>query len=138
MDFELEDIRKFNEKMGFESHITVTRPTRKRLRERALQLQEEAGEFVDAVEEGSMVDMADALIDLVYFAKGTAILMGLPWEELWQIVQECNMKKEFGKTKRGIEIDAKKPEDWVGPADRERHTLLLNGWDGKDGWTNQE
>lgn len=60
-------------------------------------------------------DQADALIDLVYVAMGTAVMMGLPWEQLWDDVHRANMEKVRGMTKRGHSVDVTKPEGWVGP-----------------------
>ncbi len=70
-----------------------------------------------------LVDMGDALIDLVYVAMGTADLMGLPWQEMWNEVQRANMSKvradsdEHSRvsTGRAHRLDVIKPEGWRGP-----------------------
>jgi len=56
-------------------------------------LQEELDEFRDSWEHGDVAGLADALIDLVYVAMGTAHLFGFPWEALWNEVQGANMSK---------------------------------------------
>ncbi len=38
--------------------------------------------------------IADALVDLVYVALGTAHMHALPWQKLWDDVQRANMSKE--------------------------------------------
>jgi predicted HAD superfamily Cof-like phosphohydrolase len=65
---------------------------------------------------------ADALIDLVYVAMGTAHVMGYPWEELWDDVQRANMSKKRAakdgsdsSSGREPEYDVIKPEGWRGP-----------------------
>lgn len=72
-------------------------------------------------------EMADALIDLTYFVKGTAIAMGLPWGHLFDDVHNCNMAKVRGTTKRGHSVDLAKPPGWEPP-----NTVAIlqeHGWD---------
>lgn len=83
-------------------------------------LHEELEEFETGLEEGDIAQVADALVDLVYVALGTAHLLGLPWEELWADVQRANMSKERAagdgsNSKRGSSFDVIKPEGWVPP-----------------------
>lgn len=67
----------------------------------------------------AVAKVADALIDLVYFALGTAAMMGIPWEVCWDMVQRANMQKIRCNTpdesKRDNVLDVRKPEDWVDP-----------------------
>lgn len=60
---------------------------------RAKFLQEELGEYCLAHAMGDLPGMADALVDLVYVAMGTAHLHGFPWKEIWDEVQRANMSK---------------------------------------------
>jgi len=67
-----------------------------------------------------MHEAADSLIDLVYVTVGTALMMGLPWAELWAAVQERNMAKELAlpdgsNSKRNNPLDVIKPEGWYPP-----------------------
>ena len=62
-----------------------------------------------------LAGQADALVDLVYFAIGTAIMLGLPFEELWNDAHRANMTKVRGATHRGHPNDVTKPEGWVPP-----------------------
>jgi hypothetical protein len=99
---------------------------------RAKFLAEELKEFRLGVLSGNIAEMADALVDLVYVAMGTAHLLGLPWEDLWDDVQAANMRKVRAKpdgsdSKRGSSWDVVKPEGWLPPdtwAVLERH-----GWE---------
>jgi len=83
--------------------------------ERARFLHEELTEFTDSAATGDIVGVSDALADIVYVALGTAYKMGLPFDKIWDAVQEANMRKVPGQTKRGNAVDARKPEGWVGP-----------------------
>ena len=83
--------------------------------ERVSFLLEEVEEFMTATRLGDIVDVADALADIVYVALGTAYRMGLPFDEIWNAVQAANMRKIRGTTARGNKVDARKPDGWVGP-----------------------
>ena len=80
---------------------------------------EELNELSDAHEEGDLHGFADALIDLVYVAHGTAAMAGIPWAPLWNEVQRANMSKvratSAEQSKRGSALDVIKPVDWIGP-----------------------
>ena len=115
-DKELEDVRQFQNKFGIlDSGRVPTMLTKRKLKERVECLQEELDEFKNACAEQNFEEQADALIDLVYFAKGTAVMMGLPWEDLWNDVQRANMSKVRGVGKRGHAVDMVKPEGWKKP-----------------------
>jgi predicted HAD superfamily Cof-like phosphohydrolase len=111
----IDDVMDMHEKFGFRISERPTRLDDVTLIHRANCLQEEVEEFFDAVANGLLADQADALIDLVYFALGTAIMMGLPWQELWDDVHRANMAKVKGMTKRGMSEDLMKPDGWVPP-----------------------
>lgn len=121
-------------------------------------LEEELRELRDGYESGDLPKIADALVDLVYVALGTAHLHGLPWPELFAEVQRANMAKErcgidhrySGDGKEGcLRLDANdarcrapksahslrgsaqdviKPEEWRGPDIIE--ILMRAGWRG--------
>lgn len=120
-----DDVYEFHEKFD---HLRGTKPrflTQRKLQERLEFLSEELVEFAEACGfnpqtgqlEGKqdIAEQADALVDLVYVAMGTAVMMGLPWQQLWDDVQRANMSKVRGVGKRGHEVDCVKPEGWVGP-----------------------
>lgn len=82
-------------------------------------LQEELEELDAAYEAGDLAAAADALVDLVVVALGTAVWMGLPWQALWDEVHRANMAKERGQ-KEGRKhsrdaIDLIKPPGWRAP-----------------------
>lgn len=134
---EFADVRAFHRKFDL---IVGDRPqhlTWRKLKERVEFLLEELQELaegcgleIDAVAGGvgvinngqveqDLAQQADALVDLVYVALGTAVQLGLPWEALWDDVQRANMSKVRGMTKRGHQVDVTKPEGWRGPRTHE-------------------
>lgn len=68
-----------------------------------------------------LADGADALVDLVYVALGTAHLMRLPFDACWAEVQRANMMKERAtgaddqRSKRRHALDVVKPAGWKAP-----------------------
>ena len=119
LDGEVEQVRQFQLKFGFLQHRYPVHLTQQRLRERIDCMAEELLEFRQAVDQQDLEGQADALVDLVYFAKGTAVMLGLPWRDLWDDVHRANMGKERGITKRGHAYDAIKPPGWQPPQTRQ-------------------
>lgn len=82
-------------------------------------LKEEIEEYEDAVAQGDLAGQLDALVDLVYFALGTADLHGFDFNEAFKRVHAANMLKirasRAADSKRGSEFDVVKPENWHAP-----------------------
>lgn len=85
-------------------------------------LKEELTEAADAAVAGDVEQLFDAMIDLIYVATGTLIMMGLDDEAIiagWNEVQRANMSKKrvesADKSKRGHSYDVVKPEGWTPP-----------------------
>lgn len=82
-------------------------------------LEEELREFETAHLQADWYGCADALIDLVYVALGTAVMMGVPWQALWNEVHRANMEKirvsSERDSKRGHYLDVVKPPNWRAP-----------------------
>jgi predicted HAD superfamily Cof-like phosphohydrolase len=76
-------------------------------------LREEMAELERAVSERDIVEVADALADLVYVAYGTAISFGIDLRPVFEEVHRSNIAKAGG----GIRADGKvlKPADWTPP-----------------------
>ena len=125
-DSESEDIRDLYKKFSMMHFNTPGHLTHRKLVERIECMQEELNEFTEGVNEKDIEKQADALIDLVYFAKGTSIMMGLPWIHLWRDVQRANMTKVRGVGKRGHIVDLIKPPGWQGP--RTYEILIAAGY----------
>jgi NTP pyrophosphatase (non-canonical NTP hydrolase) len=92
-------------------------------------LGEELEELAASYAADDLPNIADALVDLVVFAMGTAVLHNLPWEELFEEVMRANSSKVTGP---GVKVrgyglpDLLKPEGWK-PPDIEG-TLQEAGW----------
>lgn len=117
-----DDVKKFCERIGYQIPRQPGYLTDEMMNFRINAMAEELDELREAYEEGRLDEIIDALIDLSYFAMGTAALMGIDWEIHWMEVHEANMKKFRGKTKRQFAGDAAKPSDWVPP----NHAQYLN------------
>lgn len=121
------DVREFQFKFGQLVGLKPRHLTKRKLLERVAQMQEELDEFSSAVESDDIAEQADALVDLVYFALGTASQIGLPWQDLWEDVHRANMSKIPGvKPERGFLVDCVKPDGWEGP--RTMAILLAHGY----------
>ena len=80
---------------------------------RARFIQQESSEFTEAVAKNDICGMYDALIDLLYFIHGTAVIMGFDLLPGFIAVHESNMSKSMGKDNGGKVL---KGPDWK-PAD---------------------
>lgn len=78
-------------------------------------IEEELGELHDAASKENLPEVADALVDAIYFALGGLHQMGIDADRVFNNVHKANMLKHAGKTKRNQEDDAAKPEDWKAP-----------------------
>ena len=79
---------------------------------------EARGSRDDCMAQACKAEMADALIDLIYFAYGRVYELGILPEQfsaMWDAVHSANMKKKKGNKGRGSDLDAIKPEGWEAP-----------------------
>ena len=82
---------------------------------RAEWMADEIEEFLDA---DTVLDQADAIIDLLYFAFGTLVEMGVPCPyALFKEVHKANMSKLWADGRPHYREDGKiiKPEGWQKP-----------------------
>lgn len=95
------------------------RPQLPDMNERSLRmklLQEEFREYTEAEGDDNLVEVADALADLIYIACGTAVSYGIPLDEIYQEVHRSNMAKLVdGKVLRRDDGKVIKPEGWTAP-----------------------
>jgi predicted HAD superfamily Cof-like phosphohydrolase len=95
-------------------------------------LKEELEEFIASFCQDDGPDlsgMLDALVDLVYVAKGTAAMLGVSpetWAQAFDEVDRSQRSKVRGVGKRGTANDLVKPEGWVAPDHGPR--LRAAGW----------
>ena len=110
-----EDVRKFHKEI---LNVDDSKPhplPALAMSERIKFIEEELSELSDSYVASDLTAMADAIADAVYVLLGTAHMMGLPFDQIWEAVQKANMAKVRGMTKRNVECDACKPVGWVGP-----------------------
>jgi predicted HAD superfamily Cof-like phosphohydrolase len=85
-------VREFHDAFGIAVRdVPVADPPESDLRTRLLR--EEAQEYYDAVEAGDVVQVADALADIVYVAYGTALNHGIDLDAVLAEVHRANMSK---------------------------------------------
>lgn len=121
---EYDDVGAFNKKFGLpyygdgsEPHFLDQETQMYRIRHMIEELQE----YQDACGENDLAGAADALVDLVYVAMGTAHFMGIPFNECWDEVQRANMSKvraesaSDDRSKRKNAWDVVKPANFVPP-----------------------
>lgn len=108
-------VKEFHQRFG---HLVADHPTPltdEQRRQRYWFMYEELQEFLNS---SSVVDQADAMIDLIYFALGTMVNMGVEPERIFEIVHEANMSKFWQDGQpRWHEESGKvmKPPTWVDP-----------------------
>jgi predicted HAD superfamily Cof-like phosphohydrolase len=129
----LADVAAFHAKFGVMTHETPGHLTQRKLNERVECMMEELREFMDACDAQDLAEQGDALVDLIYFAVGTALMLGLPLDQMWTEVQRANMEKVAGRTHRQHEVDVTKPIGWRPP---DHHAILQAAGYKQQDWLN--
>jgi len=111
-----QQVREFHEAFGHPVGKRISKLTPDRVAARTEWLREEVEELHEAT---NVKDQLDACLDIIYFAAGTLVEMGIKDpQKYFDIIQGCNMAK-LGPDGKPIyrESDGKivKPEGWVGP-----------------------
>ena len=79
-------------------------------------LREEFIEYIDAETDHDIVEIADALADIIYISCGTAVSYGIPLDDVFAEVHRSNMAKLVdGKVIRREDGKIQKPEGWTAP-----------------------
>jgi predicted HAD superfamily Cof-like phosphohydrolase len=114
MKKQYEQVKAFHEAFNHPVSDTPTKISKDRAKSRAQWMVEEIVEFWEAK---NITDQADALIDLLYFAFGTLVEMGVQPEPIFDIVQEANMAKLWPDGNPKYREDGKilKPDNWEAP-----------------------
>lgn len=86
-------VREFHETYGLpiRDEVSIVSTSEAKLRERLLL--EEVQEYVDAEAETDIVEIADALGDIVYIAYGTALAYGIDLDVVLAEIHRSNMSK---------------------------------------------
>ena len=118
-----EKVKQYHEVFGHRSPPAPTPLPQDRIIHRAGFMAEELAEFLKASPD-DLVAQSDALIDLIYFALGTFVEMGVDPSSLFDAVHQANMDKLWdGEPKYNPENGKTlKPPGWVGP---EEHLKAL-------------
>ena len=114
------DVRAFQRAVG---QRVGEKPELPDVSERTLRMKlitEEFNELCDAEEANDLVEIADALADIIYIVCGTAVSYGIPLDDIFEEVHASNMAKLVdGKVIRRADGKIQKPEGWE-PPDIER------------------
>lgn len=114
MNHEWEKVREFQEKFNHPVGKIPHFMSCERAKKRYNWMLEEINEFIEADE---IVEQADAMIDLIYFALGTLVEMGIKPDKLFDIVHQANMSKLWpdGKPHYGPDGKTIKAPTWEDP-----------------------
>ena len=106
-------VKDFHKAFG---HPIADKPTEMKFGRKATRrrwMTEELDEFLVARD---IYGQTDAMIDLIYFALGTLVELGIPPAEVFKVVQDANMAKlHDGEPKYREDGKIIKPEGWQPP-----------------------
>lgn len=107
--------RAFGQRIGEQPELPNVENSFERSLRRKL-LHEEYMEYIVAENEDNIVEIADALADIIYIALGTAVSYGIPLDKIFEEVHRSNMAKLVdGKVLRREDGKIQKPEGWTAP-----------------------
>ena len=110
------DVRNFQRAFG---QLVGNKPELPDSKERTLRMKllaEEMYEYTAAENDNDIVEIADALADIIYIACGTAVSYGIPLDKLFAEVHRSNMAKLVdGKPLYREDGKVMKPEGWTPP-----------------------
>jgi predicted HAD superfamily Cof-like phosphohydrolase len=111
------DVRDFHIAFGQRVGDKAELPTDENERQLRIKLlEEEFNEYLAGEVKDDIVEIADALADIIYIACGTAVSYGIPLDEIFNEVHRSNMAKLVdGKVIRREDGKIQKPEGWTPP-----------------------
>jgi predicted HAD superfamily Cof-like phosphohydrolase len=111
------DVEEFHKAFNLSIRKKPELPDMKERELRGKLLTEEFREYIDAEYANDLVEIADALADIIYIACGTALSYGIPLDEVFKEVHRSNMAKLGPDGNPIYREDGKviKPVDWVAP-----------------------
>ena len=111
------DVRDFHIAFGQRDGDKAELPTDENERQLRIKLlEEEFNEYLAGEVKDDIVEIADALADIIYIACGTAVSYGIPLDEIFNEVHRSNMAKLVdGKVIRREDGKIQKPEGWTPP-----------------------
>jgi len=103
----------FGQRIGNYPHLP-TDPDERQLRIRLLE--EEFNEYLAGEVKDDIVEIADALADIIYIACGTAVSYGIPLDKVFAEVHRSNMSKLVDdQVIRRADGKIQKPQGWTPP-----------------------
>jgi predicted HAD superfamily Cof-like phosphohydrolase len=111
------DVRDFHAAFGQRIGDTPELPNDPEERQLRIKLlEEEFNEYLAGEVKDDIVEIADALADIIYIACGTAVSYGIPLDKVFEEVHRSNMAKLVdGKVLRREDGKIQKPEGWTPP-----------------------
>ena len=110
------DVKDFHVAFGLNVGAKPELPIDDERQLRARLLEEEYDEYLEAEWKDDIVEIADALADIIYIACGTAVSYGIPLDRVFAEVHRSNMAKLVdGKPIRREDGKVLKPEGWTPP-----------------------
>ena len=110
------DVRDFHQAFGQRIGDKPEFPNDDERKLRVKLLKEEVWEYMDGESFNDLVEVADALADIIYIACGTAVSYGIPLDDVFDEVHRSNMAKLVdGKVIRREDGKIQKPEGWTAP-----------------------
>ena len=98
-------VREFMEAKGIPVNTVPTLVNDRAALNRLRYINEELGEWMKAQHDQDLVEVADALGDLLYFVVGCFVTYGLPMNEIFNEIHRSNMTKamldQYGKGGKG-------------------------------------
>ena len=110
------DVKEFHQAFGQRIGEEPELPSKEERELRKKLLAEEYTEYVVAEYKDDLIEIADALADIIYIACGTAVSYGIPLDRLFAEVHRSNMAKLVdGKVIRRSDGKVQKPDGWTPP-----------------------
>jgi predicted HAD superfamily Cof-like phosphohydrolase len=110
------DVKDFHQAFGQRIGEKPELPDREERILRRNLITEEFNELTDAEYANDLVEIADALADIIYIACGTAVSYGIPLDDVFAEVHRSNMAKLVdGKVILREDGKIQKPEGWTAP-----------------------
>ena len=110
------DVKDFHQAFGQRIGDKPELPDEDERKLRVKLLREEFTEYLDGESFNDLVEVADALADIIYIACGTAVSYGIPLDDVFESVHASNMAKLVdGKVIRRADGKVQKPEGWQPP-----------------------
>lgn len=118
------DVHEFHRVFDHPAHFSPVLQPADRAIARADWIDEEVAELRDAT---TIYAQADAYLDIIYFAVGGLVEMGVEPSKLWDIVHGANMAKVFpdGTVKRREDGKILKPPHWRAPDEAQEDEINM-------------